>query len=188
MSIRRSPDVPFSNCFGPLLKSRSRNCGNNVRRTTKHANAHQRAPSCFQNAHHFCFVFVANIESSGIAKLGWLTFCIGLMHFQWKACFRNRVLQTYHFLLVLEHFWKLDLESVEITVDVEQNMRGDTNGHQAGSHVRTIFALFLLLILRSSKSRLWKPWKSIRHKTKAALQIMRAPCAHHFCLVFVTNI
>ena len=36
----------------------------------------------------------------------------------------------------LEHFWHLDLETVEITLDVEQKLRGDTNEHQAGSNIR----------------------------------------------------
>ena len=38
--------------------------------------------------------------------------------------------------MVLEHFCNLDLETVEITLDVEQKLRGDTNEHQAGSKIR----------------------------------------------------
>ena len=47
--------------------------------------------------------------------------------------------------MVLDHFWHLDLETVEITIDVEQKLRGDTNEHQAGSQIRKriIFQLVL---------------------------------------------
>ena len=55
----------------------------------------------------------------------------------------------------LEHFWKLDPETVEITLDVEQKLRGDTNEDQAGSTIRKrgIFVGFWTLVKSTYRNR-----------------------------------